>query len=102
MNVVNKVDKVHRHCIEFIDFVADISVAQFDKSSQPAAAEVCKIAGIFPYDIGIPFISGTAFKPESTERPPLYQLHTVRINDIGFVGIYLLYGDGNKVGKFFG
>ena len=102
MNVVNKVDKVHRHRIEFIDFVADISVAQFDKSSQPTAAEVCKIAGIFPYDIGISFVSGTAFKSEGTERPPLYQLHTIRINDVGFVGIHLLYGDGDKVGKFFG
>ena len=102
MNVVNQVDKVHRHCIEFIDFVADISVAQFDKSSQPTAAEVCKIAGVSPYDIGIPFVCGTAFKSKSTERSPLYQLHTIRINDIGFVGIYLLYRDGDKVGKFFG
>ena len=102
MNIVNEVDKVHRHRIEFIDFVADISVAQFDKGSQPAAAKVRKIAGIFPYDIGIPFVCGTAFKSESTERSSLYQLHTVRINDIGFVGIHLLYRDGDKVGKFFG
>ena len=102
MNIVNQINKVHRHRIKFANFVADISITQFDKGAEPTSGKVRQISGIFPYDIGVPFVCSTAFKSESTERPPLHQFHTIGIDDVGFIGIHLLYGDRDKVGKFFG
>ena len=80
VNVVDQVGKVHRHCVERLNFVADIDVAQFNQGAQRAALYNGLVAGVGPHDARISVIVNDGLNVKLAGDSALDQNVAVNVN----------------------